>query len=175
MKDPMVQKRTAVGDGGRRDIPPARTQCFSNSMRDLVLMAARKPCVTATMASASVSSRRRAWRCGCEWELIIRHIRTKLKLCVVCARSGWNGRLSCWGGPESAFLMGMVDIFSISFSKRNEHVLDGRVSCKRSVLLPLQYAPVHLVLCMTLQHPATARSRFALYRPAWASADSMKR
>lgn len=54
MKDPMVQKRGAIGDGGESDIPPALTQCFSKSTRDFVLNAARKPWVTAMMASVSL-------------------------------------------------------------------------------------------------------------------------
>lgn len=53
MNDPIVQNRRAVGDGGERVIPPARTQCLSKSTRDLLLRAARKPRVTAIIASVS--------------------------------------------------------------------------------------------------------------------------
>lgn len=41
------------GDGGERDIPPARTQCFSKSVRDFALKAAMNPFATATMSSTS--------------------------------------------------------------------------------------------------------------------------
>lgn len=54
--EPIVQKRREVGDGGESVIPPARTQCFSKSARDLELSAARKPCVTAIMAAVSSDS-----------------------------------------------------------------------------------------------------------------------
>lgn len=52
-KEPMVQKRGRVGAGGASDMPPARTQCFSKSTRDLVLIAARNPWITATISSTS--------------------------------------------------------------------------------------------------------------------------
>lgn len=55
--EPIVQKRRAVGGGGERDIPPARTQCFSKSIRDLVLNAVRKPCVAEMMAAGSSDAR----------------------------------------------------------------------------------------------------------------------
>lgn len=56
MKEPIVQKRRAANDGGESDIPSARTQCFPKSSLDFVLNAARKPCVTAMMASVSYVS-----------------------------------------------------------------------------------------------------------------------
>lgn len=51
--DPIVQNRSTVGAGGERDIPPARTQCFSKSTRDLLFRAVRKPWIAAIMASIS--------------------------------------------------------------------------------------------------------------------------
>jgi len=53
-----VQNRRVVGDGGESVIPPARTQCFSKSARDLALNAARKPSVTAMIAFVSGSEAR---------------------------------------------------------------------------------------------------------------------
>lgn len=53
MKEPMVQKRRGEGKGGERDMPPARTQCFSKSSRDFVFRAWMKPCTTVRIASIS--------------------------------------------------------------------------------------------------------------------------
>jgi hypothetical protein len=67
--EPIVQKRRGVEDGGERDIPPARTQCFSKSTRDFVLSAVRNPCVAAIMADVSWD-RRAASERGLDDQLI---------------------------------------------------------------------------------------------------------
>jgi hypothetical protein len=46
-------KRSGVGPGPERDIPPAGKQHFSNSARDFFLMAARKDCATERIAMIS--------------------------------------------------------------------------------------------------------------------------
>ncbi|BDD61033.1 hypothetical protein MAP00_006114 [Monascus purpureus] len=53
--EPMVQKRRGLDDeeGGESDIPPARTQSFSNPARDFALNAVRNPFATAMILSTS--------------------------------------------------------------------------------------------------------------------------
>jgi hypothetical protein len=52
-----VQKRGIVGAGGLRDIPPARTQYFSNSEVFLAFREEMKPFITAIMRLISESLR----------------------------------------------------------------------------------------------------------------------
>jgi hypothetical protein len=52
-KAPIVQKRGVVGAGGQSDIPPARTQYFSNSMVSFEFKAETNPLITAIMESTS--------------------------------------------------------------------------------------------------------------------------
>ena len=74
MKEPIVQKRKAAGDGGARDIPPALMQCLSKSARDLVFSAARKPWVTAMIAWVSSDRSCSSARLAQTWVGTVQHI-----------------------------------------------------------------------------------------------------
>lgn len=74
MKEPIVQKRKAVGDGGARDMPPARMQCFSKLTRDLVFSAVRNPWVAAIIAWVSSDRLGSSARLAQAWVGIVQHI-----------------------------------------------------------------------------------------------------
>lgn len=143
MNDPIVQNRRAVGDGGERVIPPARTQCFSKSTRDFALSAARKPRVTAMMASVSVSvSVSGTKQFGVDIvQLMSEDVAEYWSMTVVLR--GWfvlDIRISC--SLESSNYVSR-SLFPFKWPNVPFQARFGL----SSMLLPLQRAPVCCVLC----------------------------